>query len=207
MLYQDTVNDTPTRPGARRCRTARIAARRHRESDSLGRETTGAAVPQSLVKPSTGREMARMMLRLRVILACSVAIGLAAVAVTTATAGQPVGGPYAPKISGGTVTGWVNMDGTCAGAYCDTYMKIERSSWSGWRYVSGGWISRRSGWISMSGAKLSGTYDYRTVVEDYVTVINTSSLCIGAYGVQYCRQNPGYVRLPVRRWVSGSTRG
>lgn len=110
----------------------------------------------------------------RIVVAMVLTLTTAAATLTVApTAAHAYGveGRWAPNNEGTSARGWANIYNTdCfGGAICDTYMKIERGSWRGWQYQGGGWVSARSGWTSMAAAKTSGCYDYRTVIELYVT--------------------------------------
>jgi hypothetical protein len=124
---------------------------------------------------------------------------------TEAFAAQPRGGPYAPENYSTFVKGWVDMDANCPGIACHTYMKVERSSYRGWQFVAGGWISGRWGWSSMTGTKLSGCYDYRTVVEVYTDVAGGYGSGINVGPVGYTSSGTKIYRFK-NSYFSSSTR-
>lgn len=98
-----------------------------------------------------------------------------------ASADQPKGGPYAPVSKPGYIEAWVDMNASCPGLACHTYFKIERSTYSGYRHMNGGWISGRPGWQKLITYKEKGCYNYRSVVESYIDApVNSGS--IGASG-------------------------
>ena len=112
---------------------------------------------------------------------------------------------YPPNRDGDTVTGWTNLSRDCSGTYgCYNYIKIERSSWRGWLYVSGKWAPD-NGWNPVSANLLSGCYDYRTTVDSYNdTLINVGlGVNIGAVGVN--ASNETIYRFQ-NTWSSGSHR-
>jgi hypothetical protein len=87
-------------------------------------------------------------------------------------------------------------------------MKIERSSYRGWQFVSGNWVSY-NGWNSVSANLLSGCYDYRTTVMSYNDVLTSqgASANLGKKGAEIgVSRNGEKITRFEKEWNSGSKR-
>jgi hypothetical protein len=109
-----------------------------------------------------------------------VAIGLAALVTSgpSASAAQAVDlrpPSWSVPMATNSVQASALVDGTCNGAggalNCQVFMKIERSSWRGWQYAGGRWITGdvygKTQWATVWGNRPAGCYDYKTTVETY----------------------------------------
>ncbi|HSX14942.1 MAG TPA: hypothetical protein VLE72_03510 [Candidatus Saccharimonadales bacterium] len=99
------------------------------------------------------------------------ATGIATVGTVTETATKAEAvqlySVYTPDNHSTYVQGWANINTSCPYYQCQVYLKIERSSYSGWRYLNGNWVNWRNSWVSMTAGKLRGCYNYRTTIEIY----------------------------------------
>lgn len=143
---------------------------------------------------------------LRRTLVVLVAVGAIAATVTASAQAVQIYGVYAPQDHGSYVQGWANIRTDCPYFQCSVYLKIERSSWSGWRFVNGSFVNWSNSWISMSAGKLSGCYDYRTTIELYEDSIGpvAGGVNIGPVGTSASGQT--IYRWNIGPWSSGTTR-
>jgi hypothetical protein len=94
------------------------------------------------------------------------AVLLAAMFVGSAQAVQ-IYGVYPPEDHGSYVQGWANIRTDCSNLSCSVYLKIERRSWLGPRFVNGSFVNWSNSWVSMTAMKLARCSYYRTTIEIY----------------------------------------
>lgn len=169
---------------------------------------TIAARPQEDARPAKATRLRKAVAGASTVLALAGGITATSVVINpiAASADQPKGGPYAPENHRGYIQAWVDMNASCPGYACHTYFKIERSSYSGYRWMNGGWISGRSGWQDLITYKEKGCYNYRSVVESYIdSPVTLGSLGVSARGLQATYNVNGMKRYYFK-YTSGTTR-